>query len=99
MDAPQQQGGIVAEMDGQPKRRGCKPKGDRLMTSAERVAAGRFRRRYRNSGYSGKQVSVMLSGQAHMALDDLVGHFRDKTQKEIIGAALIAHAKAGILRD
>ena len=82
-----------------PKRRGRKPKGDRPMTSAERVAASRFRRRYTDNGYSGKQVSVMLGGPAHMALDDLVEYFRDKSQKEIIEAALIAHAKVCALRD
>ena len=89
----------MTEVSEQPKRPGRKPKGDRPMTSAERVAASRFRRRYPDSGYSGKPVSVMLSGQAHMALDDLMEHFRDKSQKEIIEAALIAHAKACTLRD
>jgi len=89
----------MTEIAEQSKRRGRKPKGDRPMTSAERVAASRFRRRYTDSGYSGKQVNVMLSGPAHMALDDLAEHFRDKTQKEIIEAALIAHAKACTLRD
>ena len=89
----------MTEVSEQPKRPGRKPKGDRPMTSAERVAASRFRRRYTNGGTSGKQVSVMLSGPAHMALDDLAEHFRDRTQKEIIEAALIAHAKACALRD
>ncbi len=83
----------------QPKRPGRKPKGDRPMTSAERVAASRYRRRFPMEGHSGKQVSIILSGQAHMALDDLVEHFRDKTQKEIIEAALMAYAKACALRD
>jgi hypothetical protein len=40
-------------------------------------------------GYSGKPVSVMLSGDGHSALDDLVEHFGDKSQKEIIDLALI----------
>ncbi|MHB1320802.1 MAG: hypothetical protein ACYCY0_04470 [Acidithiobacillus ferrivorans] len=87
---------IAAE---QSKRRGRKPKGDRPMTSAERVAASRFRRQYPDNGYSGKQVSVMLGGRAHMALDDLVKHFDNAVQKEVIEAALIAYAKACILRD
>ena len=71
------------------KKRGRKPKGDRPMTSAERAAASRFRRRYPMEGYSGKPVSVMLSGPAHSALDELVEHFGDKSQKEIIDLALI----------
>lgn len=83
----------------QPKRRGRKPKGDRPMTSAERVAASRFRRRYTDNGYSGKQVSVMLGGRAHMALDDLVEHFDSAMQKEVIEAALIYYANACILCD
>lgn len=89
----------MAEMAEQLKRPGRKPKGDRPMTSAERVAASRFRRRYTDSGYSGKQVSVMLSGPAHMVLDNLVEQFRDKSQKAIIEAALLAYATTCILRD
>ena len=87
------------ETSPEPVRKGRKPKGDRPMTSAERAKASRDRRRFPMEGYSGKQVSVMLSGPAHSALDDLVEHFRDKSQKEIIEAALIAHAKACTLRD
>jgi hypothetical protein len=40
-------------------------------------------------GYSGKPVSVMLSGPAHSALDELVSAYGDKSQKEIIDLALI----------
>jgi hypothetical protein len=40
-------------------------------------------------GYSGKPISVMLSGDAHMALDELITLYRDKSQKEIIDLALI----------
>ncbi|MHB1268482.1 MAG: hypothetical protein ACYCY2_12935 [Acidithiobacillus ferriphilus] len=69
------------------------------MANTERVAAGRFRRRYTDSGYAGSRLSVMLSGQVHMALDDLMEHFRDKSQKAIVKAALMAHAKACTLRD
>ena len=83
----------------QSKRRGRKLKGDRPMTSAERVAASRFRRRFTDSGYSGKQVSVMLGGRAHMALDDLVKHFDNAMQKEVIEAALICYANTCIPRD
>ncbi|TQN49232.1 hypothetical protein [Acidithiobacillus thiooxidans] len=40
-------------------------------------------------GYSGKPVSVMLSGDAHLALDALVSVYSDKSQKEIIDLALV----------
>ncbi len=74
----------------EPKRRGRKPKGERAMTPAERSKASRFNRTYTQEGYSGKQVNVMLSGPAHMALDDLVTFFGDKTQKEIIEQAILS---------
>ncbi len=74
----------------EPKRRGRKPQGERAMTPAERSKASRFNRTYTQEGYSGKQVNVMLSGPAHMALDDLVTFFGDKTQKEIIEQAILA---------
>jgi hypothetical protein len=73
-----------------PKRRGRKPKGERAMTPAERSKASRFNRTYTQEGYSGKQVNVMLSGPAHMALDDLVVFFGGKAQKDIIEQAIIA---------
>ncbi len=74
-------------------RRGRKPKGDRPMTSAERVAASRFRRRHPDKGYSGKQLSVMLGGRAHMALNDLMAHHGEGTiQREVIEVALIFYA-------
>jgi hypothetical protein len=76
-----------------PKRRGRKPKGERAMTPAERSKASRFNRTYTQEGYSGKQVNVMLSGPAHMALDDLVVFFGDKTQKEVIEMGLFALTK------
>lgn len=81
----------ITEVLSQPvtKKRGRKPKGDRPMTAAERVAASRFRRKYPIAGYSGKQVSVMLSGDAHLALDELANAYSDKSQKEIIDLALI----------
>ncbi|MDX5936835.1 hypothetical protein [Acidithiobacillus thiooxidans] len=59
------------------------------MTAAERAAVSRFRRRYPMEGYSGKPVSVMLSGDAHLALDALVSVYSDKSQKEIIDLALV----------
>jgi hypothetical protein len=71
------------------KKRGRKPKGDRPMTSAERAKASRFRRMYTGDDYSSKQVSVMLSGPAHRALDELVSTYSDKSQKEIIDLAII----------
>jgi hypothetical protein len=79
------------EVSSQPvtKKRGRKPKGDRPMTSAERAKASRFRRTYTKEDYSGKQVSVMLSGPAHRALDELVSAYSDKSQKEIIDLAII----------
>ena len=76
------------------KRRGRKPKGDRPMTAAERSRASRDRRRFPMEGYSGKQVSVMLSGPAYMALDELMEFFGDKTQKEIIEQAILTMHKA-----
>ena len=84
----------MTEIAEQPKRRGRKPKGDRAMTNAERVAASRFRRRYPDKGgYSGKQLSVMLGGRAHMALDDLMAHYGEGTiQREVVEAALINYA-------
>ncbi|MDA8119102.1 MAG: hypothetical protein M0Z85_03435 [Gammaproteobacteria bacterium] len=83
----------MTEIAEQPKRRGRKPKGDRSMTNAERVAASRFRRRYPDKGYSGKQLSVMLSGRAHMALNDLMAHYGEGTiQREVVEAALLFYA-------
>jgi hypothetical protein len=81
----------IAEVLSQPvtKKRGRKPKGDRPMTAAERAKASRFRRKYPMTGYSGKPISVMLSGDAHMALNDLITTYGDKSQKEIIDLALI----------
>ena len=77
----------------QPKRRGRKPKGERPMTNAERVAASRLRRRCPDKGYSGKQISVMLGGRAHMALDDLMAHHGEGTiQREVVEAALLFYA-------
>jgi len=81
----------IAEVLSQPvtKKRGRKPKGDRPMTAAERAKASRDRRRFPMEGYSGKPISVMLSGEAHMALDELITIYSDKSQKEIIDLALI----------
>jgi len=75
-------------------QRGRKPKGDRPMTAAERSRASRDRRRFPMEGYSGKQVSVMLSGTAHMALDELMEFFGDKTQKEIVEQAILTMYKS-----
>lgn len=77
------------------KKRGRKPSGERAMTSAERAAASRFKRRYEQptGSFSGKQISVMLSGDAHAALLDLKEHFSDKSQKQIIDEALVHYAK------
>ena len=81
----------IAEVLSQPvtKKRGRKPKGDRPMTAAERAKASRDNRRFPMEGYSGKPISVMLSGDAHMALNDLITIYSDKSQKEIIDLALI----------
>ncbi len=81
----------IAEVLSQPvtKKRGRKPKGDHPMTAAERAKASRDRRRFPMEGYSGKPISVMLSGDAHMALNDLIALYSDKSQKEIIDLALI----------
>ena len=76
------------------KQRGRKPKGERPMTAAERSRASRDRRRFPMEGYSGKQVSVMLSGPAHMALDDLQEFFGGKSQKEIIEQAILTMHQA-----
>ncbi len=82
----------MTEIAEQPKR-GRKPKGDRAMTNAERVAASRARRLYPDRGYSGKQLSVMLNGRAHMALDDLMRYYGEGTiQREVVEAALINYA-------
>ena len=48
-------------------------------------------------GYSGKPVSVMLSGEAHMALNDLITTYSDKSQKEIIDLALIHLLKSQLV--
>ena len=82
----------------EPVRRGRKPKGDRPMTSTERAKASRDRRRFPMEGYSGKQVSVMLSGPAHMALDELMELFGGKPQKEIIEQAILTMHKANDLQ-
>ena len=81
----------ITEVLSQPvtKKRGRKPKGDRPMTAAERAKASRDSRRFPQEGYSGKPISVMLSGEAHMALDELITTYSDKSQKEIIDLALI----------
>ena len=76
------------------KRRGRKPTGVRPMTAAERSRSSRFNRTYTKEGYSGKQVSVMLSGPAHSALDDLLKFFGDKSQKEIIELAILTMLKS-----
>ena len=64
------------------------------MTAAERAKASRDRRRFPMEGYSGKPISVMLSGEAHMALDNLIPLYGDKSQKEIIDLALIRLLKS-----
>lgn len=74
-------------------RRGRRPLGDRPMTAAERQRRSRDRRRFPAQGYSGKQIEVMLSGDAHRALDDLRKLFRDKSQKEIVEVALLQLAR------
>ena len=78
------------------KKRGRKPLGDRAMTPAERAAASRFKRRYEQpSGvFSGKQISMMLSGDAHVALLDLKERFSDKSLKQIIDEALVHYAES-----
>ncbi|MDR7926540.1 hypothetical protein RIE95_05975 [Acidithiobacillus thiooxidans] len=79
------------------KKRGRKPKGDRPMTAAERAKASRDRRRFPMEGYSGKPISVMLSGDAHMALDELITTYSDKSQKEIVDLALIHLLKSQLV--
>lgn len=74
-------------------RRGRRPLGDRPMTAAERQRRSRERRRFPSDGYSGKQLEVMLGGDAHRALDDLRMLFRDKSQKEIVELALLQLAR------
>lgn len=69
--------------------RGRKPLGTTAMTAAERAAKSRYNRTFTAEGYSGKQISVMLSGEAHQALDDLLDMYSDKSQKEIIELALL----------
>ena len=64
------------------------------MTAAERAKASRDHRRFPMEGYSGKLISVMLSGEAHMALDELITIYSDKSQKEIIDLALISLLKS-----
>ena len=86
--------GASAPEQTEKKQRGRKPKGERPMTAAERSRASRDRRRFPMEGYSGKQVSVMLSGPAHMALDDLMEFFGDKSQKEIIEQAILTMHQA-----
>jgi hypothetical protein len=81
-----------------PKRRGRKPKGERAMTPTERSKASRLNRTYTQDGYSGNQVNVMLSGPAHMALDDLMIVFGNKTQKEVVEQAIIAMHTAQLLQ-
>ena len=71
----------IAEVLSQPvtQKRGRKPKGDRPMTAAERAKASRDHRRFPMEGYSGKPISVMLSGEDHMALDDLITIYSNKS--------------------
>ena len=78
------------------KNRGRKPSGARAMTPAERAAASRFKRRYEQPTgvFSGKQIGVMLSGDAHGALLDLKEQFSDKSLKQIIDEALVHYAKS-----
>lgn len=72
------------------KRRGRKPKGERAMTAVERARESRYNRIYTVKGHSGKQLSVMLSGEAHLALKELLDFYGDKSQKCIIEEALIS---------
>ena len=65
--------------------------GARPMTPAERMKLSRDRKRFPADGtqHSGKMISVMLSGEAHSALNDLLDKYGNLLQKEIIENAII----------
>ena len=65
--------------------------GARPMTPAERMKLSRDRKRFPadSTQHSGKMISVMLSGEAHSALNDLLDKYGNLLQKEIIENAII----------
>lgn len=78
-------------------KRGRKPKGAQAMTPAERARASRARRTVPHDGeYRGKQMSFILNGKAHLALQYLQDINSDLSQKEIIEKALLSLLKAEI---
>ena len=70
-------------------KRGRKPRGEEAMTNAEKQAAYRARIRENEGGYSGKALSLMLSGDAHMALDVIREEHPELSYKEIVEMLLI----------
>jgi hypothetical protein len=70
-------------------KRGRKPQGEEAMTNAEKQAAYRARIRENAGGYSGKALSLMLSGDAHMALDVIREERPELSYKEIVEMLLI----------
>jgi hypothetical protein len=73
------------------KAKASRTKTGKALTPAERMKRSRDRKRFPEDGtqHSGKMVSVMLSGEAHSALNDLLDRYRNKFQKEIIEQAII----------
>lgn len=74
-------------------KRGRKPQGEEAMTNAEKQAAYRARIRENEGGYSGKALSLMLSGDAHLALDVIREAHPDLSYKEIVEMLLIKRAE------
>jgi hypothetical protein len=73
------------------KAKASRTKTGKALTPAERMKRSRDRKRFPEDGtqHSGKMVSIMLSGEAHSALNDLLNRYRNKFQKEIIEQAII----------
>ena len=74
--------------------RGRKPQGVEAMTNAEKQKAYRKRIRENAGGYSGKALSLMLSGDAHLALTVIREAHPDLSNKEIVEMLLIKYVES-----
>ena len=73
------------------KGRGRESQGEAPMSNAEKQKAYRSRIRENDGGYSGTVLSVMLSGNAHLALDLVKEEHPDLSNKEIVEMLLIQY--------